>query len=478
MVTAILPSMTAASPPAQTVTPQINPGHTHDRTMSPSVSSELTITPARLQSQQPRSSLSPGKPFEGSSPTRLAGLVGLFTGCGALLALGVFLRLPAQFQDLGIEPGQALADTYYLVGGLALLVGSTCFIGLRRLNGEEEKGWHAVVQREKVKDGSSGGRRSLAYWKLLVRSISLGLNNPLIGLGYLGGFVARASSVGISLFIPLFVNAYFTSHGLCKINTVAGPRDMKSQCPKAYTVAAELTGVSELVALLSAPLIGFLADKYRRFHLPLLVANVAGIAGYVGFATLGGPAPSEEHGNPWIFIIVALIGIGQMGTIVCSLGLLGRGILGLEKGTTGLESTVSNCSNGTGQNGSEPSTANGYRSISDHPEESMHDSPASRLVQGQSWDQADENTGLLPIGTREDHSLIHLKGSIAGVYSLAGGAGILLLTKLGGYLFDAASSSAPFYMLATFNALLLVVAVVCGIREAVTGRSQHEEIEA
>jgi len=41
------------------------------------------------------------------------------------------------------------------------------------------------------------------------------------------------------------------------------------------------------------------------------------------------------------------------------------------------------------------------------------------------------------------------------VYSFYGGAAILILTKLGGSLFDSASYGAPFYIMAVFNAILL-----------------------
>ena len=53
-----------------------------------------------------------------------------------------------------------------------------------------------------------------------------------------------------------------------------------------------------------------------------------------------------------------------------------------------------------------------------------------------------------------------LKGSIAGIYSLAGGAGILLLTKLGGALFDSWTPGAPFFIMAIFNAMLLVAVLL------------------
>ena len=71
-----------------------------------------------------------------------------------------------------------------------------------------------------------------------------------------------------------------------------------------------------------------------------------------------------------------------------------------------------------------------------------------------------------------------ISGSVAGVYSFCGGAGILLLTKLGGYLFDNKSPASPFVMMAIFNAILLIGTVVALIvrhltpygRDKATGR--------
>lgn len=150
---------------------------------SPSVSSELTATPQRRHPQSsPRSS--PNDP----SPTRLAGIVGIFTGCGALLALGFFLRLPEIIQRRGTSPRQALADSYYIVGALSLILAALCFIGLRNLHGEDEKGWRNLVY-----GGPDDPRSSISSLKSLSDAVALGFKNPLLGLGYLGGFVARAS---------------------------------------------------------------------------------------------------------------------------------------------------------------------------------------------------------------------------------------------------------------------------------------------
>lgn len=449
MVTAILPSMTAqiVSPPPFGP----NPGLVH--AIPPSVTSELTITPSRFRSNSQQAAVINSKEgSSASSPARLAGFVGIFTGCGALLALGVFLPLPARFQKAGFTPAQAIADSYYVVGTIALLVSLFCYIGLRSLRGEEGKGWKAIAEHTTSHhDVTQYGALSLSYWRLFVDSITLGFRNDQVGIAYLGGFVARASSVGISLFIPLYVNTYFVSSGLCKGDPTNGTEEMKRQCRRAYVLAAELTGVSQLVALLFAPVFGYASDRYQRYNIPILVAALIGIIGYLSFALLENPEPSGPHGGPAVFLIVSLLGISQIGAIVCSLGLLGHGVLGNEDSEYP-------------KNGSHrrPTVERGE---DDHGSEVRVSSSNDRPVQ----DFADETSGLLrPKPQAEVRSFNHMKGSMAGVYSLAGGAGILILTKLGGFLFDRVSTGAPFYMLAVFNGLLLLVSIACDIKRGIT----------
>ena len=457
MVTAILPSMTAfeakALPGAGKPSQGSQPPRGH--LVSPSISSQLTVTPARLYRQTSQKSEPKRATLLNTSPTRLAGFVGFFTGCGALLALGLFLPLPTRFQEAGIAKGQAVADSYYVVGTVSITVAVACFFGLRRLKGEESKGWRKAlnVQASSQLDLDAGSR--LPYWSLLLKSFGLGYRHKVLGLGYLGGFVARASSVGISLFIPLFVNSYFISSGLCDGSI---HDDAKERCRRAYILAAELTGASQLVALIFAPIFGYLADRYRRFNIPLLTAAIAGILGYVGFAVLKSPEPTGINGTPLIFVIVSLLGISQIGAIVCSLGLLGRGILMVESraDTPG--------SNGPNRNGD-------YEHYGSTHDASLSPHPNSRPLRdaGIVNDNENEETqGLLRENTPNNQSLAHMKGSIAGVYSLAGGAGILLLTKLGGVLFDKVSPVAPFYMLAAFNGLLLLTGVAYGLSSTST----------
>ena len=448
MVTAILPSMILPRQEEEGEPQAVTTPPTHSHGVSPSISSELTITPQRLQRHG-----SPTNAKTEESPTRLAGIVGLFTGCGALIALAIFLRLPELIQRTGTQPGQALADSYYIVGALSLALSIICLIGLRHLRGEDGKGWSALMYGKKEDVSSHAGGRLSALWSF-TDSIMLGFKSPLLGLGYLGGFVARASSVGISLFIPLYVNAYYISSGRCD-ESGRNPEDIKDHCRDAYALAAELTGVSQLVALLCAPVFGFLADRYRRYNAPLLVAALVGMLGYVLLASLDSPMISGEEGSPWVFVIMAFLGISQIGAIVCSLGLLGRCVLGLEPEITskskvdvGVASAQDSSSNAP--NHMVTAEQGGSIGAENHVEE------ASPLLGSRETTQPRRN----------------LKGSIAGVYSLVGGIGILLLTKAGGVLFDRVSSVAPFAMLAGFNLLLLVVGIGQGVSTAWRGQGK------
>lgn len=465
MVTAILPTMTLSNPPADPRTPNRHPNNA-SHTMTPSISSELTITPARFMSRSPTTPPSRNQ-NTGASTSQLAGLVGIFTGLGALLALGIFLPLPTHFQKSGASPSAAIADSFYVVGAIAILVSFACLLGLRGLPGEEEKGFQRLLSTKSHKSSEStpSDRPVLSYPRLLLTSIVLGFKSQNIGLGYLGGFVARASSVAISLFIPLFTNAYFLRTGLCSPADPADPSDIKHACPRAYLLAAALTGTSQLVALLSAPLFGYLSGRYKRFNVPLLIAALAGVAGYTAFGALRSPDPNSDDGSAVIFAIVALLGLSQIGCIVCSLALLGRGIQNDEG------------------NGEDSDAAIAHSNLNGDPNVLRVSSAGATPLPSPPVLQHEETEPLLPPHTPShirylppsSRSHTHLKGSIAGTYSLAGGAGILLLTKAGGALFDSVGPGSPFYMMAGFNLVLLFVGVGVGVREALRGRVREAE---
>lgn len=464
MVTAILPSLTNDNDDDPKNPSSGRPKHTRGSRLSVafSVSSELTITPERYTRTNSADGTSrPASDVKNQSgkPSTLAGYVGLFTGCGALVALSLFLPLPAQFGLIdGVTQGEAVSYSFYVVGGVSILVAIFVSVGLRNLNGEEGKGWKTLLTFRGRQDGDSmveegqdsstrqvseavatiksrivsdKRQKLVPYLNLLKDSVLLGFTDSRITLGYLGGFVARASTVAISLFIPLYINTFYISNGFCQGSPHDPSPELKKECRAAYVLSSILTGVAQLMGLICAPLFGYLSSRTGRVNYPVVVGAVFGIVGYIIFPQLSSPEVKDvdgRGGTPAIFLVVSLIGISQIAAIVCSLGSLGRGVLAVEG----------------------PRTLPREPTIAPTLEESTEREPLLRV-----------STDL------EEVSRVRLKGSIAGVYSLWGGAAILLLTKLGGYLFDK-YHAAPFYLMASFNAILLVASLLIDAAHAFT----------
>ncbi|KAK5056107.1 hypothetical protein LTR84_012660 [Exophiala bonariae] len=432
MVTAILPAVagnsqsTEESERGRSTEAMDNNRHS----FSPSVASELTITPARYASRSPQRNIKlvaqDGDSDIARSTSRLAGHVGMLTGGGALIALMVFLPLPAKFQYAGYDQETALRYSFYIVAVIALILAVWCSFGLGGLQTELESDESKSQAHDKSLMLRTSGALKEMYSDFLT-ALLIGFRHSEIAIGYIGGFVARASSVGISLFVPLLVNAMFMSSDLCQaagdLGNPSGLPDIKRRCPRAYVVAAELTGAAETVALIFAPIFGYWSAKSARKEYPLIFAAVAGITGYPLFASQFDPDDKDTGRRVVAFLAVSLIGISQIGAIVCSLGTLSKGIL---------EGAIQN------------TRKSPVESTNDESQPLLND-PSSRS---------------------NDTRLSALKGSFAGVYSLYGGAAILILTKLGGLMFDKVSLSAPFYIMAAFNSILLLACVVLSLQRA------------
>lgn len=432
MVTAILPPLTDESDD-----PREPAAYKPTANARYSAASDLTITPERYRVNPAANGVvavpENDRPVDAGrvseKPAQLAGYVGLFTGCGALVALSVFLPLPARFGEIdGVTPAEAITDTYRVVGVVAFAVAAFVFVGLRNLKGEEGKGWRVLLGLKRRDDGEghavSSEKPVLPYIRLLRESVTLGFSDSQIALGYLGGFVARASTVAISLFIPLFVNTYFISNGFCKGSPHDPSPELKKECRSAYILASILSGVAQLFGLICAPVFGYVSRRQGRVNYPLIMCTVFGIIGYIIFPRLASPEFRDidgRGGGPAVFVVVALLGISQIGAIVCSLGSLGRGVLTADLPRAVRIATV--------------------------------DESTDALADGEEAPLLDRRASVDAV------SRVRLKGSIAGVYSWCGGAAILILTKLGGYLFDSLSVGAPFYMMALFNGALLAASL-------------------
>lgn len=447
MVTAILPSLTDDSTPSDDTEDESRTAQAANpaRYSLASVESELTITPERFVRLQSNNSL-PGygaADKKAGKPNALAGYVGLFTGCGALVSLVCFLPLPAQFNKIeGVDLGEAVMYAYYTVGAIAIVVAAFVYIGLRKLKGEDGKSLRGFLGLKKYETSSNGANEDgtgpkpkpkfLPYKQLLKDAVRLGFSDSQIALGYLGGFVARASTVAISAFIPLFINQFYHHKAV---------ENGKSPGRQAYVLASILTGVAQLLALFCAPIFGYMSARRGRYNIPIIVATSLGIIGYIAFPNLPTPEYKDiqgRGGSPSVFLIVALIGISQIGAIVCSLGSLGRGVLtaDLPKG----------------------------------PQIRIQTDEGEVVADAEDAPLLENGTPLPATATRAQ-----LKGTIAGVYSWCGAAAILLLTKLGGYLFDKWTQGAPFYLMAIFNGILLAASLFIDITNVVrTATKSHD----
>src|SRR5271155_3315342 len=177
-------------------------------------SSCVAMVTAILPQMSPYSDAT-AKPAKG----KLAGLAGLGTGIGALIAVVVFLPLPRVFIAHGYRMKEAVQAAFYVVGGVAFLISGLMFLGLKK---DLSKGVGRLFRKNNVE----GERVGEGYFKLMGKGFSAA-RDPRIALAYVGGLVARADSIVVSLFIPTVVSHYFVQRGLCTVDPHAPVEEIK-----------------------------------------------------------------------------------------------------------------------------------------------------------------------------------------------------------------------------------------------------------
>ncbi|KAJ3173128.1 hypothetical protein HDU88_004587 [Geranomyces variabilis] len=328
---------------------------------------------------------------------KLAGLVGLVSGCGALLALFVLLRLPPKFGD----GTHGLRVTFLITAGLSLAAAVLMWIGLQKPDKRSRRvpahssldasssspalsspGSSTVsIERTRSADAMMGrhvddedeAKKSIV--DLAKEGVQAGRDLRVL-LGYAGSFLARGDTIILTLFLPLWVYRHYLDSGLCQAPGGVDDPDIKTHCREAYLKASVLSGVGQTFALVGAPLFGFLTDRFYR-PFPILFAGLLGGVSYALVFVQSTPTAGI------MFVYMCLIGLAEIGLVVGSLSLV--------------------------------------------------------------------TASYVPF---------HLRGSVAGVSSLAGALGILINTKLGGTLFDAWVPTAPFFIMAVGHAVFCVLAVV------------------
>lgn len=249
---------------------------------------------------------------------RYSAMIGISTGLGAIFSVSFFLTLPVKLlADLDISSLQSLKLSFVIIGLISLLVAIVIFFFLYNSN---------TIPTETTRP---------SYLQLLTIGFSRFRTESSVQLACLGGFVARSTSVLIAVFVPLFVYNFYHKSGKCDDSDGSLSKD---NCYDGYTFAAILTGVAQTISLISSPLWGWLIDKLGKSNC-LIMSSIIGLLGNWLICALNLYDPR----NAITFMLVALIGISQIGTIITSMSYIS-----MENDSVGSISGVYNLCGGLG----------------------------------------------------------------------------------------------------------------------------------
>ncbi|CAK4085738.1 unnamed protein product [Aphanomyces euteiches] len=316
--------------------------------------------------------------------SKISGIVGLMSGVGALLAVFIFLPMPTKYSD----QVKGLKSTYGIVASVSALFGLFLLFALRPKRHVDENSAVLITSDECTHPPS----KKISIFDGLKAGFAAARDGKVF-LGYLGAFLARGNSIIITIYFPLWVYKYYVDQKICEKADGSSPT-IKTDCHEAYIKASILSGIAQTAALVVAPLFGWLGDRLYR---PIVVF----LATVLGFVSYGWMFFCTNPTDKILFVVVILVGIGEMAIVVSSLSVV-----------------------------------------------------TSKAIPS------------------------HLRGSISGAYSFAGTIGIMVASKLGGYLFDVWTPTAPFFIMAAGNLIAIFVAagvVWTDLRDVETsyGMSKH-----
>ncbi|GME85348.1 unnamed protein product [Ambrosiozyma monospora] len=196
-------------------------------------------------------------------------LLGIFSGLGAIFAVLFLLRIPVWF-GINQSPDTAVRSTYYTVGTISVALSALLYSLLYKddtkklfrddiddlfddldIRGADEN--DPMVNNN---DAAPIFNQKETFLQTLKKGYQLSLENPIILLTYFANLMSRCLTVGMSIFIPIYVNLYFLSSGKC--STVG-----EDNCPDSYILTSILTGVINLFTLVMAPIVALSQNTIR-----------------------------------------------------------------------------------------------------------------------------------------------------------------------------------------------------------------------
>ena len=211
------------------------------------------------------------------------GLMGFFNGLGAMFAVLVLLGLPTFFSKKDFEFSAGLVLTFYVVSAIAFFSSVVLMIGIKG---------GVVSQTAEKKSLISLAKEGLFAAK-----------NPAILLAYLAAFVSRGDLALVGSFLTLWLNKHGINSGLSEAD------------------AAKQVGITvvivQSVALLSAPIVGIMADRLNAI-IAVVIATIFAAIGYSSLFLIENP-----FGTNMKFALI-LVGFGEIAGVITSQVLIAK----------------------------------------------------------------------------------------------------------------------------------------------------------
>lgn len=222
------------------------------------------------------------------------GLIGVFGGLGAVVAVLLLARLPQMFESRGLAPVAATRLAFLLIAAGIVVLAAVLWVTLAK---------PAVT-------AAATGRVPLPR---LVREGVVLARDPGVALSYAASFVARADLAIVVGFMTLWITDFaVTERGMSSAEAIAR--------------AGAVVGISQTVALLCAPVFGWLGDRMPRQNLVILAQAVAAAA-YLSTLLVSDPLGSG------MMIVAVLIGVGEIAGITTAGPLLAQQVPAAVRGS-------------------------------------------------------------------------------------------------------------------------------------------------
>lgn len=209
---------------------------------------------------------------------KASGLLGVGNGIGALLTVFVVLQLPKILIGNGMPSMDAGRYTYWALAAVAAVSAVILYIGLQN---------RTQTQKEQKKSILEISKEGFAAAK-----------DPGVALAYMAAFISRGDLAIVGTFFTLWVVTYGTAQ-----------KGMSTA--DALSTAGIIIGISQTMALITAPIFGMLSDKMNRANAVILAVALASF-GYGSTIFVSDPT------SPAIFVVAALIGVGEICGVIAS----------------------------------------------------------------------------------------------------------------------------------------------------------------